>query len=69
LGKYKGLFTLDEWRRQILPQIVKECRQELLQKRVLGKKGTRVSREALLACIREKAKKIKEERLRQIAGG
>ena len=66
--KYKGLFTLDEWRRQILPRLVKECRQELLRQRALGKKGARVSREALLACIREKAKRVKEERLRQITG-
>jgi hypothetical protein len=64
----KGLFTLEEWRRQILPKLVQECRKELLQKGALGKKGTRVNREALLACVRDKAKKIKEERLRQIAG-
>jgi hypothetical protein len=68
MGKYKGLFTLDEWRRQILPRLVQECRQELLRKGVLGKKGTRVNRDALLACVREKAKKIKEERLRQYTG-
>jgi len=68
LAKYKGLFTLDEWRRQILPSLVRECRTELLQKRVLGKKGARVNREELLKCVREKAKKVKEERLRQIAG-
>jgi hypothetical protein len=68
LGKYKGLFTLEEWRRQILPKIVSECRNELLSKGVLGKKGTRVNREALLSCIREKAKKIKEERMRQVVG-
>jgi hypothetical protein len=66
--RYKGLFTLDEWRRQILPRLVKECRQELLKKRALGRKGARVSREALLACVREKAKQVKEERLRQITG-
>jgi hypothetical protein len=66
--RYKGLFTLDEWRRQILPKLVQECRKELLQKRALGKKGARVSREALLACVREKARVVKEERLRQIAG-
>jgi hypothetical protein len=69
MSERKSLFTLDEWRRQILPKIVKECREELLKKRALGKKGTRVNREALLACVREKAKKIKEERLRQITGG
>jgi hypothetical protein len=69
MGKYKGLFTLDEWRRQILPKLVKDCREELLRQRKLGKKGARVSREALLACVREKARLIKEERLRQIAGG
>ena len=68
MGKYKGLFTLDEWRRQILPSLVKQCREELLKQRKLGKKGARVSREALLACVREKAKQIKEERLRQISG-
>jgi len=68
MGKYKGLFTLDEWRRQILPSLVKQCREELLRQRKLGKKGARVSREALLACVREKAKQIKEERLRQISG-
>jgi hypothetical protein len=67
--RYRGLFTLDEWRREILPKLVKECREELLRARRLGKKGTRVDREALLACVREKARKIKEERLRQIAGG
>ena len=68
MGKYKGLFTLDEWRRQILPKLVKECREELLRQRKLGKKGARVNREALLACVREKARQVKEERLRQIAG-
>jgi len=68
LAKYKGLFTLDEWRKQILPKLVQECRNELLKKRVLGKKGARVSREALLNCVREKAKQVKEERLRQLAG-
>jgi hypothetical protein len=68
MGKYKGLFTLDEWRKDILPKIVQECRKELLKKGELGKKGTRVNRDKLLACIREKAKKIKEERLRQITG-
>jgi hypothetical protein len=40
----------------------------LLKKGVLGKRGTRVNREALLACVREKAKKVREERLRQITG-
>ena len=60
---------MDEWRRQILTNLVKQCREELLKQRKLGKKGARVSREALLACVREKAKQIKEERLRQIAGG
>ena len=59
---------MDEWRRQILPSLVKQCREELLKQRKLGKKGARVSREALLACVREKAKQIKEERLRQISG-
>jgi hypothetical protein len=68
MGKYKGLFTLDEWRKQILPNIVKECRTELLKARKLGKKGTRVDRTALLNCVREKAKQIKEQRLSQIAG-
>ena len=68
MAKYKGLFTLDEWRKQILPKLVQECRNELLKKRVLGKKGARVSREALLNCVREKAKQVKEERLRQLAG-
>ena len=68
MGKYKGLFTLDEWRKQILPNIVKECRIKLLKERKLGKKGTRVDRTALLNCVREKAKEIKEQRLSQIAG-
>jgi hypothetical protein len=69
MSKYKGLFTLDEWRRQILPSLVKQCREELLKKGALGTRGTRVKREALLACVREKARKIREERLRQITGG
>jgi len=68
MSKYKGLFTLDEWRKQILPSIVKECRIELLRARRLGKKGARVDRNALLNCVREKAKAIKEQRLAQIAG-
>jgi hypothetical protein len=68
MGKYKGLFTLDEWRRQILPNLVKECREELLRARKLGKKGARVDRNALLACVKAKAQKVKEERLAKLAG-
>ena len=68
MGKYKGLFTLDEWRKQVLPNLVRECREELLRARKLGKKGARVDRNALLACVKQKAQKIKEERLSKIAG-
>ena len=66
MGKYKGLFTQDEWRKQVLPELVKECRKELLAKGELGKKGARVNREKLLACVREKAKQKKQERLKSV---
>jgi hypothetical protein len=69
MAKYKGLFTQDEWRRQILPSLVRECREELLRRGALGKKGARVDRNALLACVKEKAKRIKEERLKRLIGG
>jgi hypothetical protein len=68
MGKYKGLFTLEEWRKQVLPQLVQECRKELLEKGIMGKKGTRVDREKLLACVREKARQKKQEKLKQITG-
>jgi len=69
MGKYKGLFTQEEWRKHILPELVKECRKELLKAGKLGKKGARVDRAALLDCVKEKAKKKKEERLKSIVGG
>jgi len=69
MSKYKGLFTQDEWRKQILPQLVRECREELLRAGKLGKKGARVDRNALLQCVKEKARRIKEERLKRITGG
>jgi len=68
MGKYRGLFTQDEWRKQILPELVKECRKELLEKGILGKKGARVDRQKLLDCVKEKAKQKKQERLKSIIG-
>jgi len=68
MGKYRGLFTQDEWRRQVLPKLVRECREELLRAGKLGKKGVRVDRQALLDCVKRKAKEEKEARLKKLIG-
>jgi len=67
MGKYKGFFTLEEWRKQTLPKLVQDCRKELLEKGILGKKGARVDRDKLLACVREKAKQLKQEKMKELA--
>ncbi len=64
----KKLFELEDWRRRILPGLVRECRKEMLKARRLGKRGLRVDRSALLDCVRTKVAEIKMKRIDEILG-
>jgi len=68
MGKYKGFLHIRRMEKADTTKLVQDCRKELLEKGVLGKRGARVDREKLLACVREKARQLKQEKLRQIAG-
>lgn len=68
MGKSPSLFTREEFTKQVLPNAVRQCRIELLRKGVLGKKGTRVDRNALMQCVRQKIAEEKRARLAKIAG-
>jgi hypothetical protein len=64
--KRPKLFELDEWRKKILPNLVKACRIELLRARELGKKGGRVNRQKLLDCVRKKAEEVKKKKIEDV---
>jgi hypothetical protein len=66
LARRPKMFELDEWRKQILPSLVKACRIELLKAKVLGKKGARVDRQKLLDCVRRKAEEVKKKKLEDV---
>ena len=54
------LFTQDEWRKQILPKLVKICAMENIG---TGKRSTRASKEAIASCVRKYAKMLVEKKL------
>ena len=64
---YQAIFSRDEFR-SILGRVVKECRIELLRQGKLGKRGLSVDAKALHACVREKIRKIKQEKIRELIG-
>lgn len=64
---YQPIFGREEFRR-ILGQVVKECRMQLLKQGRLGKRGLSVDAKALHACVREKIRQIKQEKIREIIG-
>jgi hypothetical protein len=66
MSKRPKMFELDEWRKQILPNLVKACRIELLKEKALGKKGARVDRKKLLDCVKKKLRKSKRRNLKRL---
>jgi hypothetical protein len=66
MSKRPKMFELDEWRKQILPNLVKACRIELLKEKALGKKGARVNRQRLLECVKRKAEEVKKKKLEEV---
>ena len=60
------LFELEEWRRNILPKLVKLCAVEALSKGQFGKRGARASREAIASCVRSYANQLKSKKIAEL---
>jgi len=60
------VFEVDEWRRNVLPRLVKLCAIENIG--TSQKRSTRASREAISNCVKRYARQLVQKKIAEIRG-